>query len=93
MRAPIALLGGLLNPELGRLALALACCLALAQFALPLVGAARRDTRLMATAPALAWGQFGCLALSFACLAVAAVGDDFSVQNVAENSAMAKPLL
>ena len=86
-------LAALLGPELGRFALALACCLALAQMVLPLLGAARRDARLMATAPGLAWGQLACLALSFACLATAAIGDDFSVANVAENSAVAKPLL
>jgi len=82
-----------LGPELGRFALAMACSLAVAQMALPLWGAWRRQARLMATAPGLAWAQFGCLAVSFVCLAVAAVGDDFSVQNIAENSAIAKPLL
>ena len=83
----------LLSPELGRFALALACCLALAQMVLPLLGAWRRNPRLMATAPALAGAQLACLALSFLCLAVAAIGDDFSVANIAENSAIAKPLL
>ena len=87
------ILGGLLGPELGRFALALACCLALCQMALPLLGAWRGRARLMATAPGLACGQFGCLLLSFACLATAAIGDDFSVQNIAENSAISKPLL
>ena len=82
----------LLGPELGRFALALGSCLALAQLVLPLWGTARRDPRLMATAPALATAQLGCLALSFACLAAAAVGDDFSVANIAANSALAKPL-
>ncbi len=83
----------LLGPELGRLALALACCLALAQAALPSWGAQRGDPRLMATGPALAGAQLGCLVLAFICLAVAAVGDDFSVANIAENSATTKPLL
>ncbi len=88
-----AIVGLLLGPELGRFALALACCLALAQFVLPLLGAWRRDQPLMAIAPALAGSQLACLALSFLCLAVAAIGDDFSVANIAENSAVAKPLL
>ena len=83
----------MLSPELGRFALALACCLALAQMVLPMIGAGRRDIRLMATAPALALGQLAALVVSFACLANAAVTDDFSVRNVAENSAIAKPLL
>lgn len=87
------ILSTLLSPELGRFALALACSLAVAQFVLPLTGAWRRDPRLMATAPALAFGQLACLALSFVCLAAAAIGDDFSVANIAENSAIAKPLL
>ncbi len=81
------------GPELGHFALALACCLALAQTVLPLVGAHRREIRLMAAAPALALGQLAALAVSFLCLAGAAVTDDFSVQNIAENSAIAKPLL
>ncbi len=83
----------MLSPELGRFALALACCLALAQMVLPMIGAGRRDIRLMATAPALALGQLAALVVSFACLANAAITDDFSVRNVAENSAIAKPLL
>ena len=86
-------LPALLSPELGRFALALAVVIAAVQFVLPTVGAARRNPRLMATATPLAWGQFACLALSFVCLMVAAAFDDFSVQNVAENSAVAKPLL
>jgi len=85
--------GLLLGPELGRFALALATCIAAAQTVLPLLGAARGDARLIASAPRLAWGQFACLLLSFLCLAVAAVTDDFSVLNIAENSAAAKPLL
>ncbi len=93
MLSPSAIASQLLGPELGRFALALACCLALAQCALPLLGAWRRDARAMATAPALAAGQLCCLALSFACLAAAAVGDDFSVADTAGNSAVTKPLL
>ncbi|MBS4075647.1 heme lyase CcmF/NrfE family subunit [Ameyamaea chiangmaiensis] len=81
------------GPELGNFALALACCLAGAQAILPLIGAQRRDARLMALAPALAVGQLVALAASFLCLVGAAVSDDFSVQNVADNSAVAKPLL
>ena len=38
-------------PELGHFALVLAFLLAIAQSTLPLIGAARRDARLMATAP------------------------------------------
>ncbi len=80
-------------PELGHFALALACCLAAAQFVLPLWGAQRGDVRLMQSAPGLAFGQFIALGTSALCLVLSAVTDDFSVQNVAENSASLKPLL
>ena len=80
-------------PELGHFALALACCLALAQAVLPLVGARRGSARLIASAPALALGQLLGLLTAFVCLAISAATDDFSVRNVADNSAVAKPML
>ncbi|GAB6966623.1 heme lyase CcmF/NrfE family subunit [Komagataeibacter kakiaceti JCM 25156] len=82
-----------MNPELGNFALALACCMAIGQATLPLIGANRRDGRLMALAPALAVGQMLALVTAFACLIHAAITNDFSVQNVAANSAVSKPLL
>ncbi|GAJ28093.1 heme lyase CcmF/NrfE family subunit [Acidomonas methanolica] len=83
----------MIGPEEGHFALALACVVALAQFVLPLYGASRHDRRLLALAPLLAVSQFIALALSFFCLVWSATHDDFSVQNVADNSAIAKPLL
>jgi cytochrome c-type biogenesis protein CcmF len=80
-------------PELGHFALALAVALAGAQAILPLWGAYRRDARLMASAPALAIGQFIALATAYGCLVWSAVVDDFSVANVAENSNSMKPLI
>ena len=80
-------------PELGHFALALACCLAAAQFAIPLYGARRADARLMAAAPGLAVGQLLALLAAAGALVWSAVSDDFSVANIAENSAAAKPLL
>jgi cytochrome c-type biogenesis protein CcmF len=80
-------------PELGHFALALAVALATAQAVLPITGARRSDPRLMATAPALALGQFMALMASYACLIWSAVTDDFSVFNVAENSASNEPLI
>ncbi len=65
----------------------------MAQAALPLWGAWRRDAALMRAAPALAIGQFLALAISYACLTWASVTDDFSVLNVAENSHSLKPML
>jgi cytochrome c-type biogenesis protein CcmF len=80
-------------PELGHFALALAVALAGAQAVLPLVGAHRRDARLMASAPPLAIGQFIALAAAYSCLVWSAVVDDFSVANVAENSNSLIPLV
>ncbi len=73
-------------PELGHLALILALALALLQTTLPLLGAARGEPRLMAAARPLAVGQCGFLALSFLCLTLAFVNNDFSVAYVAEHS-------
>jgi cytochrome c-type biogenesis protein CcmF len=80
-------------PELGHFGLALAVVLAAAQAILPLWGASTRDRRLMGAAPALAIGQFIAVGAAFICLVWSAVSDDFSVLNVAENSATVKPLL
>ena len=80
-------------PELGHFALALACVMALAQMVLPIFGAHRGDARLMATAPALAMGQLLALLVAGGCLVASSVSDDFSVINIVENSASAKPLL
>ena len=82
-----------MSPELGHFALALAVAFAFVQAALPLWGAWRRDGRLMQAAPALAVGQFVALGTAYAALVWAAVSDDFSVLNVAENSHTLKPLI
>ncbi len=80
-------------PELGNFALALSCCLALAQAVMGLWGAHRRNSRLMAAVPGLAIGQFIALAASASALVWSAVHDDFSVLNIAQNSSTLKPLL
>ena len=79
--------------ELGHFALALALVLALAQTVLPLVGAERRDARLMAAAGPLAVGQTVAIAAAFACLTWLYVANDTSVLNVVQNSHSAKPML
>ncbi len=79
-------------PEIGHLALVLALSLAILQAALPLVGAARGDIRLMAAARPAALGQFTFLLISFLCLVLAFVGNDFSVAYVAQNSNSQLPL-
>ncbi len=80
-------------PELGHFALALACVLAFAQAFVGIWGAHRRDARLIAATPGLAVGQLLALAAAAGCLVYSAVTNDFSVANIAENSAIAKPLL
>ncbi len=82
-----------MNPEIGHFALALACAFAFAQGIFPLIGAQRRDLRLMQAAPALALGQLAGLVIAAAALVQAAVTNDFSVMNIAENSSSLKPLL
>ena len=79
-------------PELGNFALALACCLAAAQAVLLLLGAERREARLMAMAPGFAFGQLIAIGTSFAALAWSNAVSDFSVQNVAAFSQSQAPL-
>jgi cytochrome c-type biogenesis protein CcmF len=79
--------------ELGHFALALALILALAQTALPMIGAEQRDARLMATASPLAIGQAFAIAASFACLMWSYAINDTTVLNVVQNSHSLKPML
>jgi cytochrome c-type biogenesis protein CcmF len=79
--------------ELGHFALILAFCLALVQFAAPLLGLRARDARLLKIADASAPLLFALIAFSFAALIYAHAVSDFSVANVWENSHSAKPLL
>jgi len=80
-------------PELGHYALALALLVAAFQSLVPLIGAARGDGALMASAAPAAQSQFILVAASFAALTYAYVTSDFTVANVAANSHSAKPLL
>ena len=80
-------------PELGHFALALAVAFAAAQLIIPLWGAQSRDVRLMAAAPALAYGQLIALMAAYGSLVWSSVIDDFSVLNVAENSHSLKPMI
>jgi cytochrome c-type biogenesis protein CcmF len=73
-------------PELGNFALIVALLLALTQATLPLIGAQRGNTTLMAVARPAAQGQFVFVAIAFACLAYSFITNDFSVVNVARNS-------
>ena len=73
-------------PELGHFALIIGFCLALILATVPAWGAWRRNSRAMALAPGLALGLLVFVAISFACLSIAFLQDDFSVKVVASNS-------
>lgn len=79
--------------ELGHLALAAALVVAVFQSVIPLYGAARQDSTLMALARPAAMVQFAALILSFGALTHAFVTSDFSVSNVVSNSHSLKPLI
>ncbi len=80
-------------PELGHFALILALGLAIIQASLPLAGSFTRNQTWMGTARPLAWGQFTFIAISFACLLLAFLTDDFSVAYVATNSNTLMPTI
>ena len=80
-------------PEIGHFAMILALVVAIVQATLPLIGAQRRDDRLIALSAPAATLQFAAVATAFAALTWAYVVSDFSVLNVANNSHTAKPLL
>jgi cytochrome c-type biogenesis protein CcmF len=78
--------------EVGQYALILALLLAFAQVVIPLLGAHRGDSTLMATGRVATLLSAGFVALAFACLAYAYVTCDFSVAVVAQNANTAQPL-
>ncbi len=82
-----------MTPELGHFALTLALPVALVQSIVPLVGASRRESALMAIAGPAALLQMLLIGTAFAVLTTAFVTSDFSVINVFQNSHTAKPLL
>lgn len=73
-------------PELGHLALAIALAMAVALSIVPMWGSWRGHYASMRLAPSLAAGVTVFCAISFACLAIAFLQDDFSVKVVAANS-------
>jgi cytochrome c-type biogenesis protein CcmF len=79
--------------EIGHFALVLALCVAALQASLPLYGAARGDSALIAWARPAALAQFLFVAIAFFALMHAYAVSDFSVANVAANSNSTKPLL
>jgi len=79
--------------ETGHFALVLALALSLVQATVPLIGARRYDSRLMAVGEPVAITAFAMTGLAFAILVAAYVRSDFSVLNVVENSHSAKPMI
>jgi cytochrome c-type biogenesis protein CcmF len=79
--------------EFGHFALALALMVALVQGIVPMIGAARGDTRLMDMAPPAAVAQLVLVAAAFGALMYSYVVSDFSVLNVAQNSNSLQPML
>jgi cytochrome c-type biogenesis protein CcmF len=78
-------------PEIGHFALILALALAVCQGVLPMIGAQRNDSTMMSVGRNAAYGQFIFVAISFGCLIVAFLQDDFSVLYVANHSQLALP--
>ncbi|HWD29262.1 MAG TPA: heme lyase CcmF/NrfE family subunit [Rhizomicrobium sp.] len=79
--------------ELGLLALCLALALSLVQAGAGIAGTRPDAALARAVASASALGLFVFIALSFGTLVYASVTDDFSIANIANNSATAKPLI
>ena len=79
--------------ELGHFALILALMVALAQSIVPMVGAARRNARMMALAGPAASAQLVLILIAFGALTYAYVVSDFSVYNVVANSNSLQPML
>jgi len=79
--------------ETGHFALILAFALSLVQSLVPIYGAYKGDTRLMAVGGPVTVTGFALIALSFAALTMAYVQSDFSVANVWENSHSLQPLI
>src|SRR4051794_7083695 len=79
--------------EIGHFALVLALCIAVLQSTVPLVGASRGDAALTAWARPAALAQFLFVGIAFFALMYAYAVSDFSLINVANNSASMKPLV
>jgi cytochrome c-type biogenesis protein CcmF len=80
-------------PELGHFALALAVALACVQGVIGLFAPTLRDPRAMGAASTLALSQFLAIGASFLALIYAGVVSDFTVENVADFSSAAVPLI
>jgi cytochrome c-type biogenesis protein CcmF len=73
-------------PELGHFALILALVMSVALSILPLYGTATNNRTFMVSAKPLSWGVFTFLMISFICLTLSFLQDDFTVKYVASHS-------
>ena len=80
-------------PELGHFALIIAFAIAIVQSVVPIIGAARNDTALIAMARPTALAQFLFVGISYAALTHAFIVHDFSVLYVANHSNLVQPLM
>lgn len=80
-------------PELGHFALACAVALAFAQGVVGIFGPSLRDARALVAAPALACSHFAAIGAAFLALVWAGVVSDFTVENIADFSSSAVPLM
>ena len=80
-------------PELGHFALIIAFGIAIVQSVVPLIGAAKNDTAMIAVARPAALAQLLFLSIAFAALTHAFIVHDFSVLYVSQHSNMVQPLM
>ena len=79
--------------EIGHFAMILALAMALAQSALPLIGAQTGNSAWMSLARPSARGQFLFVAIAYGCLTAAFINNDFSVLLAANHSNSTLPLI
>ena len=77
--------------ELGHFALIIALAMAVLQSVVPMVGSFRGYSNWMRLGSSLSIGQLLFVAISFVCLAMAFLNDDFSLKYVSQNSNTALP--
>ena len=80
-------------PELGHFALIIAFAISIVQSVVPLIGAAKNDSALIAMARPAALAQFLFVGLSYAALTHAFIVHDFSVLYVSQHSNLVQPLM
>ncbi|ROS04671.1 cytochrome c-type biogenesis protein CcmF [Sinobacterium caligoides] len=73
-------------PELGNFSLILALCMSMALAVIPMAGASSNNLLWMRMSRPLSQGLFVFVLISFFCLTLSFVGDDFTVSYVAQNS-------